>query len=109
MHGQRPRMQETAEARILLVSADLERVRRHHDRLSGVGYVVRTCAPNADGQSLFEQFDPLVALVDVGSNSPEAAEFLDRGRRTHPSCGFVTLPAPAGGATESPVNGAASM
>ena len=85
-------MQETAEARILLVSSDLERVRRHLDRLSGVGYVVRTCAPNADGQSLVEQFDPLVTVVDVGPSSGEAAEFLDRGRRAHPSCGFIALP-----------------
>ena len=92
-------MQEPAEARILLVSADLERVRRHLDRLSGVGYVVRTCAPNADGQSLVEQFDPLVTVVDVGASGPEAAEFLDRGRRAHPSCGFITIP-PAGEAGE---------
>src|SRR5688500_9957947 len=85
-------MQETAEARILLVSSDVERVRRHLDRLSGVGYVVRTCAPNADGQSLVEQFDPLVTVVDVGASSGDAVEFLDRGRRTHPSCGFIALP-----------------
>jgi DNA-binding NtrC family response regulator len=85
-------MQETAEARILLVSSDPERVRRHLDRLSGVGYVVRTCAPNADGQSLVEQFDPLVTVVDVGASNGDAVEFLDRGRRTHPSCGFIALP-----------------
>ncbi|HTV25284.1 MAG TPA: sigma-54 dependent transcriptional regulator [Polyangiaceae bacterium] len=92
-------MQEPAEARILLVSADLERVRRHLDRLSGVGYVVRTCAPNADGQSVVEQFDPLVTVVDVGANGHEATEFLDRGRRAHPSCGFITIPS-AGDAGE---------
>jgi len=92
-------MQETAEARILLVSADLDRVRRHLDCLNGVGYVVRTCAPNADGQSLFEQFDPLVTLVDVGASGPEGSEFLDREQRAHPGCSFVSLPeaaAPSG-------------
>jgi DNA-binding NtrC family response regulator len=100
-------MQETAEARILLVSSDPERVRRHLDHLSGAGYVVRTCAPNADGQSLVDQFDPLVTVVDMGSNSAAAAEFVERGRRAHPSCGFITLAEPPSPA-EPGVNGAAA-
>ncbi len=98
-------MQETAEARILLVSSDLEQVRRHVDRLSGVGYLVRACGPDADGYSLFDQFDPMVALVDMSAGS--AAEFLERGRRAHPGTCFLAIKegeaAPA--VAESLVNG----
>jgi DNA-binding NtrC family response regulator len=88
-------MQETAEARILLVSSDPEQVRLHASRLSGVGYIVRACNPDSDGALLLEQFDPLVIIVDLATGSAEAAEFLDRGRRAHPSCGFVALGDPA--------------
>jgi DNA-binding NtrC family response regulator len=84
-------MQETAEARILLVSSDPEQVRLHLSRLNGLGYVVRACSPDAEGASLFEQFDPLVAIVDLGASNAEAAAFLERGRRAHPSCGFLAL------------------
>jgi DNA-binding NtrC family response regulator len=87
-------MQDTAEARILLVSSDRELVRRHTDRLSGVGYLVRACDPDAGGALLFEQFDPLVTVVDLGAGNAEAAEFLERGRRTHPSCGFLAINEP---------------
>lgn len=85
-------MQEPAEARILLVSSDLEQVRRHALCLSGAGYVVRHCAPNADGSLLLDQFDPLVTLVDVSAGGLEATEFLEHGRQRHPSCGFMALP-----------------
>lgn len=95
-------MQETAEARILLVSSNPAQLRPQMDRLSRVGYVVRACGPDADGFSVFDQFDPQVTLVDV-NGSAEAVEFLERGRRDYPACGFLGLtspPAPelAGGA-----------
>ena len=63
-------MQETAEARILLVSSDLEQVRSHVDRLSGVGYVVRACGPDEMGLEVFDQFDPQVAVVDLSAGGP---------------------------------------
>jgi DNA-binding NtrC family response regulator len=88
-------MQETAEARILLVSSNPEQVRLHAARLSGVGYVVRACSPDAEGASLFEQFDPLVTIVDLGAGGAEAGEFLERGRRTHPSSSFLALGEPS--------------
>jgi len=88
-------MQETVEARVLLVSSDPEQVRHHADRLSGVGYVVRACGPDADGFSLFDQFDPQVTVVDLSAGSPDAFDFLERGRRSYPTCGFLGL-------TESP-------
>jgi DNA-binding NtrC family response regulator len=84
-------MQETAEARILLVSSDLEQVRRHVDTLERTGYVVRACGPDADGLSLFTAFDPQVTLVDVRAGSSDATEFLERGRRANPSTSFLAL------------------
>ena len=100
-------MQDTAEARILLVSSDSELVRRHTDRLSGVGYLVRACGPDPSGALLFEQFDPQVTLVDLGTGGAGAAEFLERGRRTHPSCGFLAINEPhvAPPAAEGPEGG----
>ncbi len=84
-------MQETAEARILLVSSDPEQVRLHMERLIGVGYVVRACGPDADGFSLVDQFDPQVTVVDLSAGTADAAAFLERGRRNYPSCGFLGL------------------
>jgi DNA-binding NtrC family response regulator len=84
-------MQESAEARILLVSADLEQVRRHVDRLSGVGYVVRACEPDATGFSLFDQFDPQVVVVDSSTGGAEVTEFLERGKRNHPTACFLPI------------------
>src|SRR5947207_7328068 len=103
-------MQETAEARILLVSSDAEQVRLQVNRLSGVGYVVRACNPDADGSRLFAEFDPLVTIVDLAAGSPEAAEFLERGRRAHPSSCFLALAEPAASApaAEVPANGGAA-
>jgi DNA-binding NtrC family response regulator len=97
-------MHQTVEARILLVSSDPEQVRHQLDRLSTVGYVVRACGPDADGFSLFDQFDPQLTVVDLSAGGPDAAAFLERGRRSYPSCGFLGLtgtprsPAFAGGA-----------
>jgi DNA-binding NtrC family response regulator len=88
-------MHQPVEARILLVSADPEQVRHHLDRLSGVGYVVRACGPDADGFSLFDQFDPQLTVVDLSAGGADAFEFLERGRRSYPGCGFLSL-------TESP-------
>ncbi|MEY4549010.1 MAG: hypothetical protein RL685_5205 [Pseudomonadota bacterium] len=85
-------MPETVEARVLLVSSSSEQVRHHADRLCGVGFVVRTCGPDADGFSLFEQFDPQVAVVDLSAGGADAIEFLERGRRSHPACGFLSWP-----------------
>jgi two-component system response regulator AtoC len=101
-------MQETAEARILLVSSDPEQVRWEVSRLSGVGYVVRSCAPDAEGSRFVDQFDPLVVIVDLARGNSEAAEFLERGRRSHPSSCFLALgEPPAGlGAAEPVANGA---
>ncbi len=84
-------MQEPVEARILLVSSDLEQARQHVDRLSGVGYVVRACEPDAEGFSQFDKFDPQVTVVDLSPGDAGAAEFLERGRRSYPACGFVSL------------------
>ena len=100
-------MQETVEARVLLVSSDPEQVRHHADRLSGVGYVVRACGPDADGFSLFDQFDPQVTVVDLSAGSPDAFDFLERGRRIYPTCGFLGLtesppPPPVGEARVAP-------
>jgi len=81
-------MPETVEARVLLVSSNPEQVRQHADRLSGVGFVVRACGPDANGFSLFDQFDPQVTVVDV--SSADAFEFLERGRRSYPACGFLS-------------------
>jgi two-component system response regulator AtoC len=81
-------MPETVEARVLLVSSNPEQARQHADRLSGVGFVVRACGPDADGFSLFDQFDPQVTVVDV--SSADAFEFLERGRRSYPACGFLS-------------------
>ena len=92
-------MQETAEARILLVSSNPAQLRPHIDRLSRVGYVVRACGPDADGFSVFDQFDPQVTLVDL-SGSADAVEFLERGRRNYPACGFLGLTAPSPPAIE---------
>ena len=50
-------MQETAEARILLVSTDLERVRVPQGRLSGAGYAVRVCGADAAGAAQLDQFE----------------------------------------------------
>jgi DNA-binding NtrC family response regulator len=104
MHGPASRMQESAEARILLVSADLEQVRRHVDRLSGVGYVVRACGPDATGFSLFDQFDPQVVVVDSSTGGAEVTEFLERGKRNHPTAFFLpigdSLPATRAGALD---------
>jgi DNA-binding NtrC family response regulator len=101
-------MQETAEARILLVSSDLEQVRWEVSRLSGVGYVVRSCAPDAEGSRFVDQFDPLVVIVDLARGNSEAAEFLERGRRSHPSSCFLALGEPPAslGAAEPVANGA---
>jgi DNA-binding NtrC family response regulator len=101
-------MQETAEARILLVSSDPEQVRWEASRLSGVGYVVRSCAPDAEGSRFVDQFDPLVVIVDLARGNSEAAEFLERGRRSHPSSCFLALgETPASlGAAEPVANGA---
>jgi two-component system response regulator AtoC len=84
-------MPETAEARVLLVSSNPEQVRCHADRLSGVGFVVRECGPDADGFSLFAQFDPQVTVVDLSAGGSDAFEFLERGRRSYPACGFLSL------------------
>jgi DNA-binding NtrC family response regulator len=108
-------MQETAEARILLVSSDPEQVRLQVSRLSGVGYLVRSCGPDEDGARLFAEFDPLVTIVDC-ANNPEAAEFLERGRLAHPSSRFVSLgsngatsePSGTVRAVDAPANGAAA-
>jgi DNA-binding NtrC family response regulator len=83
-------MPETVEARVLLVSPDREQVRHHAERLSGVGFVVRACGPDADGFSLFDQFDPQVTVVDVSAGGTAAFEFLERGRRNYPGCGFLS-------------------
>jgi DNA-binding NtrC family response regulator len=83
-------MQETAEARILLVSSDVEQVRRHVDRLERVGYVVRACGPDADGLSLFTEFDPLVTVVDLGAGN-SGVDFLERGRRANPATCFLAV------------------
>src|SRR5688572_30224896 len=103
-------MQETAEARILLVSSDPEQVRQEVSRLGGVGYVVRSCAPDAEGSRFVDQFDPLVVIVDLAQGSAEAAEFLERGRRSHPSSCFLALGEPPVtlGATEPAANGVAT-
>jgi DNA-binding NtrC family response regulator len=97
-------MQESAEARILLVSADLEQVRRHVDRLTRVGYVVRACGPDATGFSLFDQFDPQVVVVDSSTGGAEVTEFLERGKRNHPTACFLPigdgLPATRAGALD---------
>jgi DNA-binding NtrC family response regulator len=84
-------MPETVEARVLLVSSNPEQVRGHADRLSGVGFVVRACGPDAEGFSLFDQFDPQVTVVDLSAGGPDAFEFLERGRRNYPTCGFLSL------------------
>ncbi len=91
MHDNDSRMPETVEARILLVSSDPDHVRHHVDRLSGVGYVVRACGPDADGFSLFDQFDPQVTVVDLSAGGADAVDFLERGRRSYPACGFLGL------------------
>src|SRR3954462_5016608 len=84
-------MPETVEARVLLVSSSPEQVRYHAARLSGVGFVVRACGPDADGFSLFDKFDPQVTVVDISAGSSDAFEFLERGRRNSPACGFLSL------------------
>jgi DNA-binding NtrC family response regulator len=84
-------MQESAEARILVVSADLEQVRCHLDRLSGLGYVVRACGPDATGVSLFDQFDPQVVVIDSSTGGAEVTEFLERGKRNHPTACFLPI------------------
>jgi len=94
MH-ERSRMPETVEARVLLVSPDAEQVRHHVDRLSGVGFVVRACGPDADGFSLVDQFDPQVTVVDLSAGGTDAFEFLERGRRSYPACGFLSWTRPA--------------
>jgi DNA-binding NtrC family response regulator len=103
-------MQETAEARILLVSSDPELVRLQGSRLSGAGYVVRSCTPDLDGSRFFEQFDPLVVIVDLVAGNADAAEFLERGRRTHPSSCFLALGEPPASlmAADAAPNGAAA-
>jgi DNA-binding NtrC family response regulator len=83
-------MPETVEARVLLVSSNAEQVRQHADRLSGVGFVVQACGPDADGFSLFDKFDPQVTVVDLSEGGAEAFEFLERGRRSYPCCGFLS-------------------
>jgi DNA-binding NtrC family response regulator len=85
-------MPETVEARVLLVSSNPEQVRHHADRLSGLGFVVRTCGPDADGYALFDQFDPQVAVVDLSAGGADGIEFLERGRRSYPACGFLSWP-----------------
>jgi DNA-binding NtrC family response regulator len=88
-------MPETVEARVLLVSPNPEQIRHHADRLSGVGFVVRACGPDADGFSLVDQFDPQVTVVDLSAGGTEAFEFLERGRRSYPACGFLSWARPA--------------
>jgi two-component system response regulator AtoC len=103
-------MQDTAEARILLVSSDPEQVRLHTDRLERVGYAVRACSA-ADGDALFDPFDPLVTIVDLGTGGAEADEFLQRARRTHPGCAFLAVgEAPVAlPHADAPSNGAAAL
>jgi len=99
-------MPETVEARVLLVSSNPEQVRLQADTLERVGFVVRACGPDADGFSLFDQFDPQVTVVDVSAGGAEALEFLERGRRSYPSCGFLSwrdaAPPTNGRAAEAP-------
>jgi CheY-like chemotaxis protein len=95
-------MQEPVEARILLVSSDPEHVRRHADRLSGVGYVVRACEPDADGFSLVDEFNPQVTVVDLSAGNRDAVDFLERGRRNYPACGFLGLSEPVDPPVEAP-------
>ena len=83
-------MPETVEARVLLVSSNAEQVRQHADRLSGVGFVVQACGPDAQGFSLFDKFDPQVTVVDLSEGGAAAFEFLERGRRSYPCCGFLS-------------------
>jgi len=83
-------MPETVEARVLLVSSNAEQIRQQADRLSGVGFVVQACSPDADGFSLFDKFDPQVTVVDLSEGGAEAFAFLERGRRSYPSCGFLS-------------------
>jgi DNA-binding NtrC family response regulator len=88
-------MPETVETRVLLVSSNPELVSYHAARLSGVGFVVRECGPDAAGFSQFDKFDPQVTVVDLSAGSSEAFEFLERGRSSYPACGFLSLTEPA--------------
>jgi two-component system response regulator HydG len=90
MHGQALRMQETAEARILLVGTDLERVRGSQGRLSGAGYAVRVCGADPAAATQLDQFDPLVVVVDPSVGEASAAEFLERSRRQYPATCFIS-------------------
>jgi DNA-binding NtrC family response regulator len=83
-------MQETAEARILLVSTDLERVRVPQGRLSGAGYAVRVCGADAAGAAQLDQFEPQVVVVDPSVGAVGATEFIERSRRLFPSTCFIT-------------------
>ena len=83
-------MQETAEARILLVGTDLERVRSAQGRLSGAGFRVRVCGADAAGSAQLDQFDPLVVVVDASVGEVSAAEFLERSRRSYPATSFIS-------------------
>jgi DNA-binding NtrC family response regulator len=98
-------MPETVEARVLLVSSNPEQARLQADRLSGVGFVVRACGPDAEGFSLFDQFDPQVTVVDLSNGAADAFEFLERGRRSYPACGFLSW---REAAQAPPVNGRAA-
>jgi DNA-binding NtrC family response regulator len=107
-------MQDTAEARILLVSSDPEQVRLHTDRLERVGYAVRACSA-ADGDALFDPFDPLVTIVDLGTGGAAAREFLQRAKPAHPGCAFLALGeapeanAPSNGSAFTPLDGSELM
>jgi DNA-binding NtrC family response regulator len=83
-------MQETAEARILLVGADLERVRGSQGRLSNAGYAVRVCGADPAAAAQLDQFDPLVVVVDPSVGEASAAEFLERSRRQYPATCFIS-------------------
>src|SRR6187399_2286989 len=94
-------MPETVEARVLLVSSNAEQIRQQAHRLSGVGFVVQACGPDAHGFSLFDKFDPQVTVVDLSEGGAEALEFLERARRSYPCCGFLSW-------NEAPSAGSAS-
>ena len=83
-------MQETAEARILLVGTDLERVRGSQGRLSSAGYAVRVCGADPAAAVQLDQFDPLVVVVDPSVGEASAAEFLERSRRQYPATCFIS-------------------
>src|SRR6188474_3287133 len=83
-------MLESAEARVLLVSSDLERVRGSQGRLSGAGYAVRVCGVDAAGAAQLDQFEPQVVVVDPSVGEAGAAEFIERIRRLFPSTCFIS-------------------